>query len=55
MFAAIYDFVAGLLDLDFLSSNPKGYFAEGWGDFKEVFSAIGKPFTDAKENLSSAE
>ncbi|WP_368266747.1 hypothetical protein [Corynebacterium ulcerans] len=40
MFSAIYDFLANLFDFDFLSSNPKGYFAEGWGDFKEIFASI---------------
>lgn len=53
MFTAIHEFLTNILDLDFLSSQPKYYFSDGWEYFKEIFSAIEDHFSNLKDTLSS--
>ncbi|AEG82402.1 MULTISPECIES: hypothetical protein [Corynebacterium] len=45
MFTAIHNFVLDLLDLDFLSSQPKDYFLGAWDSFLDIFDAIKDGFS----------
>ncbi|MBH5300835.1 hypothetical protein [Corynebacterium silvaticum] len=40
MFTAIYNFFSDILDLDFLSSQPKDYFLGAWDSFVDIFDAV---------------